>query len=90
MERQTRILSRETIDHRGHKPRSHCLRTANAQLAGVRFGQEVELLDALTQLIEHGDAALQQCMAIDGGLNAVRTAIDQAQPHGVLDVGNRL
>jgi hypothetical protein len=47
-------------------------------------------LTPLPELIEHGDAALEQCPAIDRGLNSMCSAVEQAQTHGVLDLSNRL
>ena len=66
------------------------LRSADAQLADVRIGQKLDLLDALPDLIEHRCGAFDQRAAVQRRLNALRGAVEQANTERVFDLRHRL
>ena len=59
MKGDPRILLGQAIDDGRHESCRHGLGAPEPQLPSVRIGQELELPDALAQLVEHGDAALR-------------------------------
>jgi hypothetical protein len=90
MKHRPRVLPREPVDNNGYEACGQAFAATNPQFSGPRVGEKFERFDALPELIEHGDAALEQCPAIDRGLNSMCSAVEQAQTHGVLDLSNRL
>src|SRR5262249_25672883 len=55
-----------------------------------RIGQEADLIDALLQLVEHGNAAFDECATILGWRDALGAAIEETDAEGDLHVGDRL
>ena len=55
-----------------------------------RIGKGRDVLNALSQFVEHCDAALDQRAAIWCRLYALPAAVEQAHAEGVFEVGDRL
>ncbi len=62
----------------------------NAQFAGRGVGQVVDFLDALSQLVEGGQAVLQQCGTIDRRFGTMTITVQERPPQLSLKVGNDL
>src|SRR5262249_50165535 len=82
--------TREPIDHSRNETRSHRLGAPNADLSGRWVGQELDLFDPLPQVVERGDGPFEQSTAIQCGLDALGSAIEETDAERVLDVGDRL
>ena len=78
----------ETSDDFGKNPGSKRLWTSNAQFSRGRIGQELDVSYALLQLIERGDASLEQCGPVQGGLDPSRMSIKKPHAECVFKVGN--
>ncbi len=48
------------------------------------------MLDALSELVKCGQAALEECVAIGCGLDTLGAAVEYAHPERVLQIRNRL
>ena len=59
------------------------------QLACRRIGQELDILDALLEFVEHRDAAFEHRLRVDRRLDAARAAIEQADAEHVLEIRDR-
>jgi hypothetical protein len=57
-------------------------------LADCRVGKVLDLAEPLPQLVEHDDAAFNQRAAVDGGGDALRGAVEERYPQGMLHFGN--
>jgi hypothetical protein len=62
----------------------------NPQFSGRRIDQEFELLHALSEFIENGDAAVEYRATIDRRLDPSRATVEEAQSNRVLDIRYRL
>src|SRR5262245_30096537 len=80
------VALREPINNGRNKARSQYRAASDPQFSGSRIGQKYDILDALTELIEHGGAALRQGGAIDGRLGTVTVAFKQTHAEDVLKV----
>src|SRR5262249_47558439 len=63
---------------------------ADTDLARRRVGKELDVLHALAQVVEDGDAAFLQGETIERRRNAAPAAIDQPHAERVLQLGDRL
>ena len=54
-----------------------------------RVGQEFDIFDALPQLVEGGMAAIEHGAPVFGELDAVRIALQQTHPEGMLQICHR-
>src|SRR4029453_7886135 len=84
-----RILPRESIDSDQYGAGRHRLAGSDPQFPRRRIGKELNVLDALSQLVEDRDAAFDERAAIRRWLDAARAAIEQAYAEGVFQLGNR-
>src|SRR4029434_9946434 len=89
MRARAESASRQAVDHGGHEARADDHRSADAHLASRRIGEEGDAFDRLLELIAYGDAVAEQCAPVDGRLDAMRTAIEQAHAERVFQVRNR-
>src|SRR6516162_8119408 len=62
-----RILLRESIDGDQYQTGRHLLAGSDPQFPRRRIGEEFDVLDALPQLVEHGDAAFDERVWRGGG-----------------------
>src|SRR5262249_2028389 len=62
---------------------------SDAKLAGGGIGEKLDILDALAELVEHGDAAPDDGVAVLRRLDAPRAALEQAHAERMLEVGGR-
>jgi hypothetical protein len=62
----------------------------DAHFSRRRVGQELDLADALAELIEDGDAAPDERLAVNGGFNALPTAVEKSNAERVLQLADRL
>src|SRR5262249_49525849 len=76
VEYNTRIAAGEPIDHRKSRPRCRSIGATDPQLSGGRVGQELDVHDALSDLIEDRDATLDDRAAIMRRLNAAPAAVE--------------
>ena len=64
-------------------------RTApDRQFAGSRVGNQINIPNALLELIEYCDASFEQRTAIVGGLHSLRTTIPSVNAHRRLQIRN--
>ena len=66
------------------------LAPSHANLAHRRIGKRRDVLNALSQFVEHGDTPLDQRAAIRCRLYTLPAPVEQAHAEGVFQVGNRL
>jgi hypothetical protein len=90
VECDTRILQGKPLDHRSKYRGRKGLRAPDAQLSGGRIGHELDLFDALLEIIERSRAALQQREAIHRGLDALWSTVQKPHAERMLEVGNDL
>ena len=86
MKRHPRILPRKAIDNGRDKSCCHRFGTSDPYFSSIGIGQKFDLFHALPELVEHGDAALEQCAAVDRGLDPMRSPVEEAEPDSMLDV----
>src|SRR5262245_16670633 len=84
------ISARKTINDGQNDPFSLGRAAADPQFSRFRIGEEVDILDALLELVEDGDATLEQCTAILSWLDALRTAVQKRDAERVFQVCNCL
>jgi hypothetical protein len=80
---------RKAVDDRQDWPTGRVLAASNAQLTRRWITEELDILDALSELIEDCKSALDDRVAILRRPDAARTAIEQADTEGVFEIGNR-
>jgi hypothetical protein len=66
------------------------LRKPDAQLTTTRVSEKLDLVDALSQLVEDREAAPEQGPTIDRWLDALRRAVEQTDTEDVFEVNKRL
>src|SRR6476660_5380188 len=92
MKRHAGIALDQSIDDRRGDGR-HWRRRADMHLTNGRICEMFDLTDALSQLVEHDDAALKQCTAIRCWSYSLRGAIEKRHPQDLLHfrngIGNR-
>src|SRR5258705_4648721 len=90
MERDARVLLHELRDGSWQQARGDKLGACDANLSNSRIGQELDLLDALTQLVEDSARASDQDIRIGRCADALGMPVQQSSTHGPLKTGNRL
>ena len=85
-----RILLRKPQDRLGQKRVPHRLCACDTHLSYGRIRQELDVADALFQLIEHRDAALKEGITIERRLDALCASIDKSHAQRVLEIGYHL
>ena len=83
-----RIALAELFDHWMKDGLGEPLLAPDAQFAGRRVGQILQRLNALPQLVKHGQAAFEQSVAINRWLDSRRTAIEQADTNGSFEIAD--
>ena len=83
------ILSRQSVDDGGSKSRRHGFGASDPQLSSRGVDEELELLDTLLELVEHGEPAFEQRVAIDGRLDSVWSPVEKTQSDRVLNLCDR-
>ena len=89
MNNDARKAPRDSIDDGKHESRSQKGVTSDAHLAGRGVGQELNVLHAERQVVEYGQAAVEECAAILGWLNSLAIARDKPNAKNVLQLDNR-
>src|SRR5215467_8218099 len=90
MKGESRVLPAEPIDNDAKQPCRHGIGGSDLQFPASRISQEFKFIHARPQVVEYGGASLQQCAAVKRWFNTTRGASEQAQSHGVLQIGNDL
>ncbi len=90
MKGHPRILSRQPMNDRRIDCGYGVLAPSHAYLAYCRIGERRDVLHALPQFVEHGDASLDERAAIGCRLYALPAPVEQAHAEGVLQIGDRL
>src|SRR5262245_24436262 len=90
MKSHPRILPRESVDDGGHDRSIDRIGRSDPHFARRRIGQKFDLLDALSHLVEYGDAALDQRPTVGRRLDAALAAVEEPHPQGRFHVGKRL
>src|SRR5262249_48024575 len=65
-------------------------RACDPNFTRCRVRQVLDVLDALLQLVEHDERALEQGMAIAGRLDALRASVKESYAEPMLQIGNDL
>src|SRR5262245_49042031 len=72
-----RILPRQLFDDGQHDPFGHRYAASDAELAGSRIAQMLDLTHSLPQLAEGREPAMEQRAAVLGRFDALRTTVEQ-------------
>ena len=78
------------VDNRRHEGRGQNVVASDPHVASLGVGEEFNVLHALPQLVEDGDASLEQRSAIGRRLGAMAVAFKQAHAEHMFKVGDRL
>ena len=70
----------------GNQPIYERPSAANPQFSHRRIRQECDLLHSLSQIVEYGGTAIQQCAAIDSCLDTLRGPLKQTHAEHMLQV----
>src|SRR5436189_4660966 len=84
------MASGEPIDDRRCKARRERIDTSDSHFTDGRVGKKLDLVDALTQLVECRKSVLENRAAIERGLDALAAAMQQAHAQGMYHAGNGL
>src|ERR1700733_3237214 len=68
----------------------NALLTSDPHLSDRRIGQELDVPDALSELVERRVSPRKQCAAIDRRLDTARTTIEKAYAERMLELGDHL
>ena len=79
----------QAMDDARDESGSDCNRACDPELSSRGVGKELNIFNALSELIENRDAALQQGAAVRRGLDSMGAAVNQAHPKRVFEVCNR-
>src|SRR5262249_8756864 len=90
MKGQFRMSPRQTFDGGGYEAGRDRFGASDVQLARRRVGKEVDLVDALIDLIEDREAAPEQGASIKRRLCATLAAIQKLHPERLFQVGDCL
>jgi hypothetical protein len=72
------IFARKPIHDCRDESRHHDFGASESYFTGSWIGQGFDTLDALSQIIEHSDSAVQQSAPIDRWFDAAGAAIEQS------------
>jgi hypothetical protein len=81
--------SRDSIDDGGHEGWGQKGIASDAHLAGCGVDQKLDVFDAKSQVIEYGQAAVEQCATVLGWLDPLAVANDKSHGENVLQLRNR-
>src|SRR5258705_11108498 len=81
MEGDARVLLHELRDGSWQQARGDKLGACDANLSNSRIGQELDLLDALTKLVEDSARASNQEIRIGRCAHALGMQVQQSSPH---------
>src|SRR5262249_12711328 len=84
------MLAGETVNDGRHKRRCDRLGCPDANVAFGRIGEELDILEALTQIVEDCETAFCQRDPIGGRYDAAPPAINELCADGILQLQNRL
>jgi hypothetical protein len=84
VESEPRILPRKPVEDGWEQPCHHWFRAADAQFALGRIGQRLQFVDAASQIIAESNAALEQRLAVERGLDAETTALEERNTERLL------
>src|SRR5436309_3436900 len=90
MEGHLLMFPRQPIDAGRYDRNAKRIGSADAQLARRRIGQEVDVLNALAQIVEDRDTALLQSKTEGGRHDAASTAVNEAYAERTFQFCNRL
>src|SRR5215813_544471 len=76
------------IDNNGNKSRHHYIGTADSHLPRNRVRQVLDSLDAGSQIIKHGDTAVEKRTTIHCRLDTAPAAIEQTDAERMFKIGN--
>src|SRR5262249_50179707 len=62
----------------------------DAQFTAVGIGKKFDLFDALPELVENRETALEKCPTVKSWLDAFRRAVEQRHPERFLQLGDGL
>jgi len=89
LKRHFRMLAHQSIDDFWDEARHHHVGAADSYVTGSRVGQELKPLHAASQVVEYGNAAVEECATIQRGLDALRTPIEETNAERMLEIGDR-
>ena len=72
----------------GSSPRKHWLGSADPQFASSRVGKKFDLIHALSNVVKYGLRPFEQRAPVEGGFDALRGAVEQANAERVLHFGH--
>ena len=84
MKREPRILPGKPVDDGRQETCHHGFRTADAQFTHCGISQRLQLVHAAAQIVAESNAALEQGVAVEGGLDADATALQQRNAERLL------
>src|SRR5262245_37078736 len=89
MKDDARIAPREPIDDCRYETGRTGQCVPNPHLPSRRVGEKLDVLHALTQLIEYSDSTIEQSTTVLSRLDTLALAIEQAHADGMLQLGDR-
>src|SRR5207302_11506378 len=90
MKRHARMLPQHPIDHDLDHSRRKRVGASYPEFSCGRISKKADLVDALLQFVEDGNAAFDERAAVLSWLDTLRASIEQADAKGVLHVGDGL
>ena len=83
-------MPRKPIDDGKKQPCHHGLGAPDAQLTRARIGQRLEFAHAAPQVVGKSDAALEQCLAVEGGLDTMTAPVKKPNAECLFEIGDHL
>src|SRR5436190_859733 len=90
MKRYAPMLPQQPIDHDLDHSRCKRVRASDPEFSRRRIGKKVNLVDALVQFVEDGNAAFDEGAAILSWLDTLRASIEEPDAEVVFHVGDSL
>src|SRR5262245_20042093 len=90
MKMHATVFSRQSVDARRYDGNRNRLSRANADFPRCRVGKKVDVLNALSQVIEDCDTAFLEGKAEGGRYDSAPSAIDEPDAKRTLQFCNRL
>src|SRR4029450_8123704 len=89
MKHDSRILQRKPLDYGRNKASSEKVVASNSHFSSGGIGEKFDVLDSLTEVIEHSRSAIEKDPTVLGQLDALRVAVEQSHANSAFQFGDR-
>jgi hypothetical protein len=79
----------QPIEHGREQPHNDGIVRADSDFTDRRIGQELDVLDRLAQVVEHGHSTIEQGATILGRLGTLTASIEQPHADGLFQLRDR-